>query len=67
MDFVGDLLLEDLNYLVATSLRFVEFSDCALVLLFNGCEFLEGLFEHGGEFKSFSFVLLLILLHGQYN
>lgn len=60
---MGDLLLQDLNNLVATALGAVEFLDGTLVLLFDGCELLQGPFEHIRQLQGLCFVLVLILLH----
>ena len=64
---MSHLLLENLNYLVSAVLCLVEFSHRSLVLLFDCCKLLERLFKHRGEFKGFHLVLVLFVLHVEYN
>jgi hypothetical protein len=66
LHLMGYLFLENLNNLVATALRVAKLCNCPLMLLFYDSEFLQSLFEHIGQFESFGFVLMLVVLHTQY-
>lgn len=58
-----DLFFENLNHLVSTTLCFVEFTHCPLMLFLDAAELEECLFEHIGELQSLCLVFVFIVVH----